>query len=70
MRPGMERMSGMRANETRSGSVTALLVTAIGNALLSYDDPREWARIEGVSPGHPFPGIPTTKQKKKKINAT
>ena len=35
MRPGIGRISGIRAKDTRSGIVTALLVTAIGSVLLS-----------------------------------
>src|SRR5215467_5394550 len=35
MRPGIDRISGIRAKDTRSGTATALLLTAIGNVLLS-----------------------------------
>src|SRR5579871_868054 len=40
IRPGIGRMSGMRANVTRSGSDTALLLTAIGCDLLSPSHPQ------------------------------
>src|SRR5438876_11806828 len=51
MRPGIGRMSGMRANETRSATASArlpvlLLLTAIGSALLSHTCPGVYPQRE------------------------